>query len=234
MQRIGRVDRRRSKTIEDALLSDHPDISIDRGNVYYWNFLPPIELEQLLSLYSIVSKKALRISKTFGIEGKQLLTPEDDYEALRDFNSAYEGAETKDEEMALEYQKLIIQNPNYLEQVKMLPQKMFSGRLARTIKGIFFCYELPAKRADGTWTSGDGFYKWYLFDSNSNEIIEHTHEIWQEVRSTPEDQRKVEITVEDFAQTRKIVEAYLNKVYLRSIQAPIGIKPRLVTWMQLN
>lgn len=74
MQRIGRVDRRRNQQIEDNLLADHPEIRAGRDRIYYWNFLPPTELEQLLSLFETVSQKALRISKTFGIEGKQLLT----------------------------------------------------------------------------------------------------------------------------------------------------------------
>ncbi len=82
MQRIGRVDRRRNAEIESRLLHDHPELAADRANAYYWNFLPPEELEKLLALYRTVSKKTLRISKTFGIEGKKLLTPEDDYEAL--------------------------------------------------------------------------------------------------------------------------------------------------------
>ena len=73
MQRIGRVDRRRSADIEARLLADHPELSADRENAYYWNFLPPAELEKLLSLYHTVSRKTLRISKTFGIEGKKLL-----------------------------------------------------------------------------------------------------------------------------------------------------------------
>ena len=51
MQRIGRIDRRRSADIEARLLEDHPELSADRDNAYYWNFLPPEELEKLLSLY---------------------------------------------------------------------------------------------------------------------------------------------------------------------------------------
>lgn len=234
MQRIGRVDRRRSRMIEAVILKDHPDIAADRGLVYYWNFLPPVELDQLLFLYHTVSQKALRISKTFGIEGKQLLTPDDDYEALRDFNSAYEGTESKDEEMALEYQRLMLTNPEYESIAKTLPRKMFSGKLAHARKGIFFCYELPTKRADGTWTSGDGLYKWYLLDTAANEIIEQPHEIWQAIKSALEDARVLSISAEGFAKMRKAIESYLNRSYMRNIQAPMGIRPRLVTWMQLN
>ena len=99
MQRIGRVDRRRNADIEQRLLADHPHLTTDRDDIFFWNFLPPEELEQLLNLYRKVSQKTLRISKTFGIEAKQLLTPDDDYDALKDFNSAYEGVENPEEEM---------------------------------------------------------------------------------------------------------------------------------------
>ena len=95
MQRIGRVDRRMNPEVEALLLADHPDQKSLRGTVAYWNFLPPDELDVLLSLYSKVSHKTLRISKTFGIEGKRLLRPEDDYEALKEFNHTYEGNATK-------------------------------------------------------------------------------------------------------------------------------------------
>ena len=39
---------------------------------------------------------------------------------------------------------------------------------------------------------------------------------------------------EEFATAKKKIEDYLKKNYLRRVQAPIGVKPRLVTWMQLN
>ena len=234
MQRIGRIDRRRSRAVEEQLLADHPEVALDRDIVYYWNFLPPVELEQLLSLYKTVSRKALRISKTFGIEGKQLLTPDDDYEALRDFNSAYEGTETRNEEMLLEYQRLMLENPGYEELVKLLPQKMYSGKLAVGHKGFFFCYELPSMKSDGTWTEGDGLYTWYLLDTETKVINDHSYEIWQNIKTLPNTARVLTVTVDEFAEMRKEVESYLNRSYMRSIQAPIGIKPRLVTWMQLN
>src|SRR5215203_1495099 len=41
MQRIGRVDRRMNPHIEEKLLADHPEQKKLRGNVAYWNFLPP-------------------------------------------------------------------------------------------------------------------------------------------------------------------------------------------------
>jgi len=234
MQRIGRVDRRRDANIEQRLLADHPELVEDRENAYYWNFLPPEELEKLLALYKTVSKKTLRISYAFGIEGKQLLTPDDDFEALKDFNSKYEGATSGDEEMALAYQQLMVDNPDYDLLVQEMPKKMYSGRMTSGKKGIFFCYELPIKRADGTWSQGDGLYKWYFLDQESGTICDQAYEIWKEIRCPRETPRVVIGNAEVFKANRKTMESYLKRSYLRSVQAPIGVAPRLIAWMEMN
>ena len=233
MQRIGRVDRRRNSEIEERLLFDHPELAANREKAFYWNFLPPTELEQLLSLYKTVSTKTLRISKTFGIEGKKLLTPDDDYDALKEFNSQYEGETSADEEMALAFQDLMVENPGYEDLVKHLPRKMHSGKTASTKKGIFFCYELPSKRADGSWTDGDGLYRWYCVDPESGKITDQAYEIWKAIQCSKEETRVLEITEEAFSETRRMVEKHIKKYYMRSVQAPMGVKPRLITWMQM-
>ena len=116
------------------------------GKVVYWNFLPPKELNKILSLYTRVTNKTLLISMTFGIEGRKLLTPEDDYDALREFNASYEGTRSRAEEMHLEYQKLMKQHPELANRLDMMPGSVFSGRrrLAKGSHGVFFCYALPA------------------------------------------------------------------------------------------
>ena len=233
MQRIGRVDRRRDAATEERLLHDHPELTTDREKAFYWNFLPPAELEQLLSLYRTVSQKTLRISKTFGIEGKKLLTPEDDYEALKEFNSQYEGTPSSDEEMALAYQDLLAENPGYSDIVPTLPKKMFSGKTASTRKGYFFCYELPTKRADGTWSNGDGLYRWYMVDPETSMVTDSVYEIWKAIECPREEPRLLSTTEEIFVVVRKIVDNHIKKSYMRAVQAPLGVKPRLVTWMQL-
>ncbi len=233
MQRIGRVDRRRDVKIEEKLLNDHPEYAFDRDKAFYWNFLPPSELEQLLSLYQTVSKKTLRISKTFGIEGEKLLTPEDDFEALKEFNSKYEGSTSTDEEMALAYQELLEENPGYADLVGALPKKMFSGKKSTTRAGYFFCYELPTKRSDGSWTDGDGLYRWYYIDPESKKIDEQTSEIWKAIRCDKDTNRLLDITEDSFTEVKKAIENHIKKSYLRAVQAPVGAKPRLVTWMQM-
>ncbi len=233
MQRIGRVDRRRNAEIEERLLTDHPELTADRKNAYYWNFLPPSELEQLLNLYQTVSRKALRISKTFGIEGKKLLSPEDDYEALKEFNSQYEGETSKDEEMSLAYQDLLLSLPHYPDIVESLPKKMYSGKIASTFRGFFFCYELPMKRTDGTWTNGDGRHLWYMLDPESKKVVDNAYDIWRAILCEVDEPRKLLTNEAGFTEARKVIESHINKSYMRSIQAPIGVKAKLVTWMEL-
>ena len=206
MQRIGRIDRRLNTEIEDKIRDDHPVMAADRPNAWFWNFLPPNELDGLLSLYETVSKKTLRISKTFGIEGKKLLTPQDDYDALKDFNTSYTGTPSGDEEMALAYQALMAENPDYETLVQKLPKKMFSGKLASTRKGFFFCYELPVMHVDGTWSDGDGMYRWYLLDPTDGTVNEAAYEIWKAILCEHEEPRLVYTNSEKFAEIRKQIE----------------------------
>ena len=138
MQRIGRVDRRMNPAVEKRLVADNPDAEADRGKVTYWNFLPPDDLNNILSLYTRVTNKALMISRTLGIEGKKLLRPDDDYDPLREFNASYEGKQTNTEKMHLEYQKLLSQNRGLAQRLDMMPGSVFSGR-RRLAKGARGC-----------------------------------------------------------------------------------------------
>ncbi|WP_038077969.1 helicase-related protein [Treponema primitia] len=241
MQRIGRVDRRRSREIEEKLLKDLGQKPENRDTIHFWNFLPPSDLEDLLSLYQRVSQKTLRISKTLGIEGKQLLTPDDDYNSLQDFNAAYEGTESREEEIRLEYQKLMLENPGYENSAPKLPAKIYSGKAGDLQKGFFFCYELPGKHPDGTWTNtagtgitGDGFYRWYFLDPKTGDIGEQTYDIWKLIKSEKDTSRVLSISEENFIPVRKAIESHINRSYMKAIQAPLGVKPRLVTWMEID
>ena len=66
MQRIGRVDRRLNPAVEKRLVQDRPETAASRGTILFWNFLPPEELNAILSLYNKVTQKTLMISKTLG------------------------------------------------------------------------------------------------------------------------------------------------------------------------
>lgn len=250
MQRIGRVDRRLNPEVEARIVADHPDHAPLRGKVVYWNFLPPAELDDLLRLYSRVSNKTLRISKVFGIEGKKLLKPEDDYEALRDFTHSYQGALTPIEEMHLEFQRLLADTPGLQERLDGLPGRVFSGKEHPKpgARALFLCYALPAEvRTLGTageppapapdtanWSTEAGRAGWYLYDLTSSKILEQPEEIAAFIRSTPETARRVVFPQADLHDVRLKVERHIKNTYLKQVQAPVGVNPILKCWMELT
>ncbi len=245
MQRIGRVDRRMNPDTEATILADHPEQRAIRRTVAYWNFLPPDELDDLLRLYGRVAHKVLRISKTFGIEGKKLLTPQDDYETLKDFTHAYEGTTSPVEQMRLEYQKLLKDYPSLLERIEALPGRVFSGKAHPSpgAQAVFFCYAMPAPPApaqeikadeNGTWIEDAGDTRWYLFYLATEKIAEEAAEIVKLIRCAPDTPRKHDIPNQTLSEIRTKVEKHIKNTYLKQVQAPIGVKPKLKAWMELS
>lgn len=245
MQRIGRVDRRMNQEIEDKILADHPDHEAVRGRVAFWNFLPPEELDDLLRLYALVSHKTLRISRTFGIEGRQLLTPEDDYEALRDFTHAYEGETTTGEAMHLEYQQLLKDYPDLEERLNALPKRVFSGKRhpVEGARAVFFCFSLPALDAArqaqgiddaGAWTEEAGTAQWYLYDLANGRILEEAADIAAFIRSEPDTPRYCSLDEKNLSELRALMEKHIKNTYFKRVQAPIGVKATLRAWMELS
>lgn len=242
MQRIGRIDRRLDADVEEAILADHPEQKDIRRTVAYWNFLPPDELDELLGLYERVSHKTLRISKVFGIEGKKLLTPEDDYEALKDFTHEYEGSATFQEQLRLEYRELLKADASLEDRLRSFPRKVFSGKAhpSPDARAVFFCYNLPAAPAmiespeAGDWSEEAGLTAWYLYDLESGKIADEPSEIVGIVRCVPETPRKHELLEETLSDIRTKVERYIKNTYLKQVQAPIGVKPTLRAWMELS
>jgi superfamily II DNA/RNA helicase len=237
MQRIGRVDRRMSPEIEAALVRDHPDLAASRGTVYFWNFLPPDELNVLLTLYTKVAQKTLLISKTLGIEGKKLLRPEDDYEALKEFNQAYEGTKSVIEEMHLEYQALLQEIPELANHLNALPGSVFSGRKrsAKGTRGVFFCYALPAlDKETNEFTEAAGTTRWYLYDVDKNSVVGEPGEIIESIRCKQNTPRKCSMEQKTLKEIRASVLKYIKDTYLKRVDAPLGVKPALKCWMEIN
>ena len=237
MQRIGRVDRRLSGVVEKKLVADHSEERPHRGKVMYWNFLPPDELDDLLSLYSRVAHKTLRISKVFGIEGKKLLRPEDDYEALKDFLSNYEGSTTPAEKMQLELERILANHPGLEDRLDALPGRVFSGKACHHagVRAVFFCYSLPAEDATShEWTDAAGRTAWYLYDPDTSKILEQPEEIHAFIKCEPDTPRQVKLTAELLRSIRLKIEKHITNTYLKQVQAPVGVKPTLKCWMELN
>ena len=262
MQRIGRVDRRLNPEIEE-ILDRSPHL---KDKVYFWNFLPPKELEELLHLKQKLDGKILRINKTLGIEGA-LLTPDDPNMAMKLFNERYEGKESTEELMRLEKQRIEAENPEIWQSLEKLPKRLFSGkkagagfgpivnrrgeeidRLEPNLRpGLFTCYRMPpivGKAAETLMevtqekydpeTHPQGEVKWYFWDAESKKISEVSEETWAAVRCDKNTKRIVKQGVTKLAPARKAIQKHIKNTYLKDIQAPIGAKPTLISWMEIN
>jgi hypothetical protein len=226
-----------SPDVEKRLLGDHPEVAASRGKVEFWNFLPPAELNAILTLYTRVTQKTLLISRTLGIEGKKLFTPEDDYEALKEFSHAYEGSKTAIEEMHLEYQALIAESPALAEALKAMPGGMFSGRkkTANGTRGVFFCFALPAlDKETGEFSEAAGTARWYLYDLDRNAVLEEPGEILESIRSKPSTPRKCTTAEQTLGEIRTKVQNHVKDTYLKRVDAPLGVRASLKCWMELN
>lgn len=233
MQRIGRLDRRLDPEIERQL--NRTDTT-----VHVWNFLPPVELDDILKLRKRVDGKILRISLTLGIEGK-FVSPEDDNETLRLFNERYDGTESIEELMNLEHQRIAESHPDLWRQLPDLPLRLFSGKdvtdepqpfrnrdgelipLGHTRAiGLFCCYQMP-----------NGEIKWYFYDTEFDEVFDNIEEIWPKIRCDKETLRRTESKTGELVEARKKIERHVRD-YLRRIQAPIGQKEKLIAWMEVS
>ena len=121
MQRIGRVDRRMNAEIEARIIADHPERKAQRGKIAFWNFLPPDELDEILRLFQRVTHKTLLISRTMGIEGRKLLTPDDEFDPIKELNEQCDGQLTDTEFLRLEYERLMAAQPELAAQLAILP-----------------------------------------------------------------------------------------------------------------
>lgn len=244
MQRIGRIDRRMNPDVEKRLLADHPDKKKLRGNIEFWNFLPPNELDDLLRLFNRVNSKTLVISRTLGIEGKKLLTPDDDFDDVKELNEQCDGTLSDIEKLRLEYNKLFAEQPDLLKEMEELPLKVFSGKEspASGTKAVFFCYRIP--RPDMTlienetgqprWSDNAGYTVWACWDIEKEKLINDHSEIADLIRSEPDTKRHVIIERNKLSEFRKKTEKQLINEHLKPLQAPIGVSPILKCWMEIN
>ena len=206
--------------------------------------MPPGELDELLNLFKKVSKKTLLISKTLGIEGKKLLRPDDDFAALRDFDHQFEGEPTALETMHLEYQRLLAAHVDLPARLEALPGRVFSGKqhVQPGTQAVFFCFGLPGKDNTVTdaatdadaWTLAAGRTDWLLLDLQSGKVLEDAAAIDAVIHCEPETPRHCQIAQPTLSEARSKVEKHLKNGYFRQVQAPVGVGPTLLAWMELN
>jgi hypothetical protein len=244
MQRIGRVDRRMNPETENAIVTRHSELKGTRNKVIYWNFLPPDELETLLGIYNRVNRKTLVISRSFGIEGKKLLRPDDDFDPVKEINEQFEGHQTETEKLALEYELLAKEHPVLVASLPNYPLKTFSGKQSPSpdTKAIFFCFRIPRPdpntldpaSGEPAWTESAGDTVWMLLDSEGNAIAQESARIANLIRSVPDTPRVCRFEQADLTRLREKAEKELIKSHLRPLQAPVGVSPVLKCWMEIN
>lgn len=244
MQRIGRVDRRMNAEVEARMIADHPELAPLRGKVAFWNFLPPDELDELLHLFQRVTNKTLMISRTLGIEGRTLLTPDDRFDPIRELNEQCDGTLSEAEQLRLEYMALVQAHPDLAAAVGTLPLKLFSGRVSPRpgSRAVFFCYRIPrpdpelieTETGQPRWSDAAGFTVWLCYDLQGDRILTDPAAIAALVRSDPATPRHCAIDRAELSELRKRVEKLVVNDYLRPLQAPVGVTPILKCWMELN
>jgi superfamily II DNA or RNA helicase len=244
MQRIGRVDRRRNPEIERILLTDHPRLADTRDRIEFWNFLPPDELDGLLRLFQRVNNKTLVISRTLGIEGRKLLTPDDAFDPIRELNEQCDGTLSDIEQLRLEYDKLLKEMPDLAQEVARIPDKAFSGKESTNPgkRVIFFCWRIPRpdfnlivdERGEPRWSTSAGLTIWSCYDIDGRQVLTGPGAIAKLIRSTSDTPRRCMFDRLALADLRKKVERQIISEHLKPLQAPVGVLPVLTTWMELN
>lgn len=153
------------------------------------------------------------------------------------FNESYEGKKSQLELLELEHDQLLQSNPGLREQLAAMPQRVFSGKAhpKPDTRGIYFCFRLPVLQPDGTtWSTLSGPCRWLLVDLTSGRILEEPTQIAEFIRCLPLTPRRTEISQTTLAAERKKIDTHLKNTYLKSLQAPLGVKPVLKAWMELN
>ena len=139
--------------------------------------------------------------------------------------------------MHLDYQGLLKEDPELEQRLRLLPGAIFSGR-KKTTKGtigVFFCYSLPALDMEKEeFTEEAGTTRWYLYELDSKNILEDPGEIKTSILSKPKTPRKCTNEHETLIEIRNKIRKHIKNTYLARVNAPIGVKPILKCWMELN
>jgi hypothetical protein len=139
--------------------------------------------------------------------------------------------------MHLEYQALLQEDPELEERLRTFPGTIFSGRkkLTRGVHGVFFCYGLPAlDKEKNEFTEEAGTTRWYLYDLDRETILEEPGEIVESIRSKAGTPRRCKTKEEKLLDIRKKIEKHIKNTYLKRVNAPVSVKPKLRCWMELN
>jgi len=241
MQRIGRVDRRLDPVREEALIAENPKVKKIRRTVRVRNFLPPDELNKILTLYSRVQKRVLLISKTLGIPGGRLLTEADmldDVKVFDAFRDEYMGDVSPAEALRLRYLDLVAQNPGLEEVLDEMPLGVHAVKGSGS-KGVFSCSIEPIRVMDedgddARWTTDGGTVRWSLKTSEGDEVSDLPT---IDGRISCE-KGEPSLKVSDRVEVRNLLKNWQKERYavlMRDIGLPLDApRPVNVCWMELQ
>jgi hypothetical protein len=85
-----------------------------------------------------------------------------------------------------------------------------------------------------SWTEAAGRTAWFLFDVAADKILDEATAMLELIRCRPETPRRRVLEQNTLKEIRAKVEKHIDRSYLKSLQAPQGVKPILKAWMELN
>lgn len=240
MQRIGRVDRRMNPAIEAALVKERPSAKKSRGHIQIRNFLPPADIEALLTLYNRVQNKTLMISTTLGIPGGKLFDESDifdDVKVFQAFKDEYNGDIAPIEELRLKWLELAKENPGLEDLVTRLPEGISVAKAGKP-SGVFTCRRVPVLTkshddAEPEWTLEPGEVEWALRTGDGIERSLHTIDAAITAEPTDKaepfsDRSKLQATLREFERDE-------TKRQRKETQLPLDApSPKTICWVEVR
>ncbi|MEE3851789.1 helicase-related protein [Gordonia sp. LSe1-13] len=240
MQRIGRVDRRMNPAIEAALVKEKPSTKKSRGHIQIRNFLPPDEIETLLTLYNRVQNKTLMISTTLGIPGGKLFDESDifdDVKVFQAFKDEYNGDIAPIEELRLKWLQLVEDNPGLDGLVERLPDGISTAKTG-TPASMFVCRRIPvltkvSDEADPEWRMEPGEVEWALRTPDGVERALHT--IDEAISAEPNTATALFSDKAELQSTLREFERSETKRLRKETQLPLDAPaPKTICWMEVR
>ncbi len=241
MQRIGRVDRRMNPVIEAQLIREKPSAKKSRGHIQIRNFLPPAEIEALLTLYNRVQNKTLMISKALGIPGGKLFDESDmfdDVKVFQAFKDEYDGDIAPIEALRLTWLQLVKDDPGLEELIERLPEGISVAKTGEP-SGVFICRRVPVLTkahdddADSEWTLDTGAVEWALRTSDGVERGLHT--VDAAISAQPTDQAQAFSDRSSLRATLREFERGETKRLRKETQLPLDApSPKTLCWMEIR
>ena len=240
MQRIGRVDRRLNVDFEAAIVKEDPSTKATRGKIFIRNFLPPQTLNRLLSLYSKVQGRTVRISSTLGIPGGRLLDENDvldDVKVFESFQAEYQGQITFDEQLRLHYLDLLQEHPGLSDLVDSMPNGAHSAKTGDP-RGNFECTVEPVKTAatddaESRWTLDEGRVRWTLTRPDGT-VETELSKIDQAIRSDASTPRHA-VSNQDAVKEQLFMQRRTQIQALYKAGLPLDAdKPSYICWMEIQ